>query len=77
MHGQMNVKKYTVLCGSVKGTHCYTSMATMNTYIVDNVSSSTTIQRESTGTFEFPWQQWLRERVTTLHHTYIACLVIF
>jgi len=43
-------------------------MATMNTCIVDTVCSSTTIQRDSTGTVEFPWQQCLRERVTTLHY---------
>ena len=23
----------------------------------------------------FPWQQWLRERASTLRYTYIACLV--
>jgi len=29
----------------------------MNTCIVDNVRTSTTIERENTGTVEFPWQQ--------------------
>jgi hypothetical protein len=36
---------------------------------------STAIQRERI--VEFPWQQWLRERVTLLRYTCIVCLVSF
>jgi len=50
----------------------------MNTCIVDNVRTSTTIERENTGTVEFPWQQWLRERVITVHYTYSTlCVLLF
>ena len=49
------------------------SMATLNGFILLTAACRSIIQRERIAAIY--WQQWLRERTTFLHYTYIAYIL--
>lgn len=46
---------------------------TFNDFILLNVTCNSAVPELS---FDFPWQQWSRERAMILRYTYIVCLFI-